>query len=290
MSKTNKKRLIGWSDYLTSTISVTLVLFILGLVGFVNITFHGVSKHLKEKIGFTVIFNDSISPVVVDSIQNLCNNANYISEFTYLSAEQVLAQESNGEGENLIELLGVNPYTPMLEIKVKEAYANLDSIKVLTSKWSGVENVAEVSSNNELISNLNRNAGLINTILAVMAAALLLISFVLINNTVRLTVYSRRFLIHTMKLVGATGAFIRRPFLINNALQGCIAGIIASGCLALFMAWAQSLYLGIEILLDWRVASLVFTSLIVLGIIICVIAAYITTNKYLRKSYDEMFD
>lgn len=290
MEKSRQKRLTGWGDHITSTVSVTLVLFILGLVGFVNITFHGVSRQLKEKIGFTVVLSDSIPPQAVDSLNAVCKSSQYVSEYLYLSADEVLAQETQGDGAELVELLGVNPYAPMIEVKVKETYANVDSIAAITARWAESEYVAEVTANSELISDLNRNAGLINTILMVMAAALLLISFVLINNTVRLSVYSRRFLIHTMKLVGATDAFIRRPFLLRNALQGLIAGIVASGSLAAFMVWARSLDMGVEMVLDWTSAAVVFAALVVLGIIICMVAAFITTERYLHKSYDEMFN
>lgn len=290
MKESRQHRLTGWGDHITSTVSVTLVLFILGLVGFVNITFHGVSRQLKEKIGFTVVLADSISSQTADSLTAVCSASCYISEYQYLSADDVLAQETQGDGAELVELLGVNPYAPMIEIKVKEAYANVDSVAAICARWQSADCVAEVTANSELIRDLNRNAGLINTILIVMAAALLLISFVLINNTVRLTVYSRRFLIHTMKLVGATDAFIRRPFLLRNALQGLIAGIVASGCLAAFMIWARSLGMGVETVLDWESAAFVFATIIVLGIIICVVAAFITTGRYLHKSYDEMFD
>lgn len=280
----------GLGDYITSTVSVTLVLFILGLVGFVNISFNGVSRQLKEKIGFTVVLADSVSPAMADSIRTYCGNEPYVSSYTYLSADEVLALEAQGDGNELVELLGVNPYAPMIEVRVLEAYANVDSINAIVGRWAAMDAVEDVTANSELIENLNRNAGLISTVLVALAAALLLISFVLINNTVRLTVYARRFLIHTMRLVGATGAFIRKPFLLRNALQGLIAGVVASGCLAGFMVWAQSLDMGVEVVMGWDAAAVVFASLIVLGVIICVVAAYITTNRYLRKSYDEMFD
>ena len=151
--------------------------------------------------------------------------------------------------------------------------------------------VDEATANTEMIDNLDRNARLLNLILIIIAAALLLISFVLINNTVRLTVYSRRFLIHTMKLVGATGAFIRRPFLQINLLQGVIAGVLASGILVGFTAWAASLK---EVLLTaflpWDAVGLLCLGMIVAGMIICTLAALLATNRYLRKDYDAMFD
>lgn len=291
MKNKQRNHLAGWSDYVTSTISVTLVLFILGLVGAINITFHGISRQVKEKMGFTVVLADSISSEGIESLRALANQAPYISEYNYLSSEEVLAEETQGEGNDLVELLGVNPYAPMLEVRVKEEYANADSITAITTQWNAMPEVDEATANTEMIDNLDRNARLLNLILIIIAAALLLISFVLINNTVRLTVYSRRFLIHTMKLVGATGAFIRRPFLQINLLQGVIAGVLASGILVGFTAWAASLK---EVLLTaflpWDAVGLLCLGMIVAGMIICTLAALLATNRYLRKDYDAMFD
>jgi hypothetical protein len=291
MKNKQRNRLAGWSDYVTSTISVTLVLFILGLVGAINITFHGISRQVKEKMGFTVVLADSISSEGIESLRALANQAPYISEYNYLSSEEVLAEETQGEGNDLVELLGVNPYAPMLEVRVKEEYANADSITAITAQWNAMPEVDEATANTEMIDNLDRNARLLNLILIIIAAALLLISFVLINNTVRLTVYSRRFLIHTMKLVGATGAFIRRPFLQINLLQGVISGVLASGILVGFTAWAASLK---EVLLTaflpWDAVGLLCLGMIVAGMIICTLAALLATNRYLRKDYDAMFD
>lgn len=290
MNKIKRSRIAGWGDYVTSTISVSLVLFILGLVGFVNISFSGINRQLKEKMGFTVVLADSVAPATIDSLKLVCDNAPYVSSYRYLSAEDVMAEETSGEGADLVELLGVNPYAAMFEIKVGAAYADVDSISSIMAQWQQLPSVDETTANTEMIANINRNAGLINTILAIMAAALLLISFVLINNTVRLTVYSRRFLIHTMKLVGATGGFIRRPFLMVNAVQGVIAGVLASGFLALFVGWTRSLDMGIELLVTWNVTFCEFGLLVVLGVAICVLAAIMATNRYLRKNYDEMFE
>lgn len=290
MNQKHTRRLTGWGDYVTSTVSVTLVLFILGLTGLVNIAFGGINRQVREKMGFTMILNDSISQASVDSISRLIKGAPYVSTFSYMSAEDVLAEETGGEGDQLIEMLGVNPYSPMIEVKVKAAYAEIDSINPIIERWKSADEVSELTVNTELIDNLNRNANLINTILIIMAAALLLISFVLINNTVRLTVYARRFLIHTMKLVGATGGFIRRPFLISNALQGFIAALVADGLLALCVAWAHSLDMGLEGLVGGNVVWPILVILPVLGVLICDLAAIFATNRYLRQDYDSMFN
>ncbi len=290
MDNKNKNRLTGWSDYATSTISVMLVLFILGLVGVINISFDGISRQVKEKMGFTVVLADSISPATVDSLVSVCDAGRYMSEYKYMSADDVMAEETQGEGAELVDLLGVNPYAPMVEVRLKAQFADVDSVKTIVARWSEFPEVEEVTVNTEMIGNLNRNANLINTVLVIMAAALLLISFVLINNTVRLTVYSRRFLIHTMKLVGAKGSFIRRPFLIGNAVEGVVAGLLGSAILAGMLCWVRTLDVGVDSLLPWSAMVWVFAALVVLGVVICVAAAAVATNRYLRKNYDEMFN
>ncbi|MDE5941069.1 MAG: permease-like cell division protein FtsX [Muribaculaceae bacterium] len=289
MNQKNHNRITGWGDYVTSTISVTLVLFILGLVGVVNITFSGINRQIKEKMGFTVILADSVAPAVIDSLKQECGSAPYVSGFKYLSADEVLAEETAGEGGDLVELLGVNPYAPMIEVRLSAEYADVDSIAKITPLWEECSEVQEVTVNTEMIGNLNRNANLINMVLILMAGALLLISFVLINNTVRLTVYARRFLIHTMKLVGAKGSFIRRPFMINNAAEGVIAGVLGAAMLGGLVGWAKNWDEGLESLLPWNYVGVVMGVLPVLGVIICAVAALFATNRYLRKDYDEMF-
>lgn len=290
MNQKNSNRITGWGDYVTSTISVMLVLFILGLVGVINIAFSGINRQVKEKMGFTVVLTDSVAPAMADSLKSECASADYISSFRYLSAEEVLADETSGEGGDLVELLGVNPYAPMIEIRLKAGYADVDSIAKITARWEKRVEVQEVTVNTEMIGNLNHNAHLVNVVLIIMAATLLLISFVLINNTVRLTVYARRFLIHTMKLVGAKGGFIRRPFLAINAIQGIIAGALAAGMLSAIVGWALSWEARLEDLLPWEYVGVVMGAMPVLGIIICTVAALFATNRYLRKNYDEMFE
>lgn len=141
-----------------------------------------------------------------------------------------------------------------------------------------------------MVESLTRNARMFNTVMLVIAAALLLISFVLINNTVRLTVYSRRFLIHTMKLVGATPGFIRRPFILSNLVQGVVAGIVASGLLAGLIAWGKNWDEALDPLLPWATVAVIFVAIFITGMAICAIAAFFATNRYLRADYDDMFE
>lgn len=289
MEKKNHSRISGMGDRVTSTISVTLVLFILGLVAAINITFSTLDRELKEKMGFTVVLHDSIPSEDIGKLRQLCATAPYVSQYKYLSSDDVLKEEAGGDGAALVEMLGVNPYSPMFDIKVKKQWADVDSISRLVETWREFQGVDEVSVNTDMVKNLTRNARMFNTVLLVVAAALMLISFVLINNTVRLTVYSRRFTIHTMKLVGATPGFIRRPFILSNLLQGVLAAIIASGLLAALIAWGKNWDAALEPLLPWGEVSAIFAGVLIVGMAICSLAAMLATNRYLRADYDEMF-
>lgn len=290
MENKKKSRMAGMSDRVTSTISVTFVLFILGLVATINITFSSLETELKEKLGFTVVLNDSVSSAQIDSLNRMCTTLPYISEYKYLSAEDVLHEETGGDGAELVEVLGVNPYSPMFDIRLKKQWANMDSLNVIVGKWNKYRGVEEVSVNSDMVDSLSRNARMVNTVLLVIAAALLLISFVLINNTVRLTVYSRRFTIHTMKLVGATAGFIRRPFILSNVIQGVIAGIIGACLLAALVGWGKNWDPALGDLLPWATMAIIFAGILLLGMIICGLAALLATNRYLRADYDEMFN
>lgn len=290
MEKKNQSRIAGMGDRVTSTISVTLVLFILGLVAAINITFGTLDRELKEKMGFTVVLRDSVPAEDIGRLRQICLSAPYVSDFKYLSPEEVLREEAGAEGPALVEMLGVNPYSPMFDIRVKQGWANVDSIKTLVDNWADIEVVDEVSVNTDMVESLTRNARMFITVMLVIAAALLLISFVLINNTVRLTVYSRRFTIHTMRLVGATPGFIRRPFIISNLIQGVIAGIIASGLLASLVWWGKSWDAALDPLLPWGAIAGIFGGIVIIGMAICSLAAFFATNRYLRADYDEMFD
>ena len=289
MEKKNQSRIAGMGDRVTATISVTLVLFILVRVASINTVFGTLDRELKEKMGFTVMLRDSVSAPEVQQLQQLCKSAPYVSSFKYLTQEEVLREETGNDGRELVEMLGVNPYSPMIDLRVRSKWANADSINRLVARWQKYPGVSEVSVNTEMVKNLSTNARLFTTVMLCIAAALLLISFVLINNTVRLTVYSRRFTIHTMKLVGATPGFIRKPFIISNSVQGVVAAIFASGLLAAITGWAKSWDVAFNTLLPWPTTLLICVGMLLIGIAICALAALFATNRYLRADYDDMF-
>lgn len=288
----NKKRhsvISTFSAQITSTISVALVLLLLGIIAMLGIAAHSVTTSIKENMGFDVVLKEETAETVVNELKQKWTSAPYVASVKYFSQEDALNKWQDETGENLVEMLGVNPFCAEFEVKVKADYADVDSIEKIVTPLRASQAISEINVHTEMVETINSNIRSIALILSIVAAALILISFVLINNTVRLTVYARRFLIHTMKLVGATPGFIRRPFILNNIFNGIIASIVAIGALAGILYYCSTLDVSITKAVTWGQAAWVFAGLLVAGILLCALAALFAANKYIRLDYDSMF-
>lgn len=289
MSKEKKSKISYFQSNFTSTISVALVLLLLGIIAFLGILANTFSKELKENIGFSVVLQSETTPEQVAAMDKMWKASPYVSDVKFISKEAALQNWQAETGENLVELFGVNPLNAEYEVYVKAEYANLDSLQVIERQLKTITFVDEIAMHKSEVDTANRNISNVALVLFVIAVLLMLISFVLINNTVRLTVYSRRFLIHTMKLVGAKPGFIRRPFVISNMLNGLIAAFVS-------MLFLLGVYLFLQNIDEALVVSFsaleivaVFAGLIVLGVLICGLAAFLAADKYIRLSYDDLF-
>jgi len=289
MTQKKHKGISTFSAQITSTISVSLVLMLLGIIALLGIAATSITNEIKANMGFDIILVENASEAESNKLKQMLLNAPYISSTKYISAQDALNKWQEETGEDLIALLGVNPFSPEFEVRVKPQYANVDSIYNITEALKQQQSVAEINIHTQMVQTINDNIRNIALILLIIVAALLLISFVLINNTVRLTVYSRRFIIHTMKLVGATSSFIRRPFIVNNIIHGVIAAMVAILLLSSLYWYIKSLDPAIIGIISWNSIIWVHASLIIAGIFICGLAALLATNKYLRISYDDMF-
>ena len=290
MGKHHKSAFSTSSAQITSTISVSLVLFILGIVALLGLIANNVTTSIKENIGFVTELDYEISQSDIDALNQQWDKAPYVASKKFISAEEVLQQELKLSDDDILKLLdGANPYPAEFEIKVKAEYANRDSLEKIEASLANTKGINKIHTNNAMVDDIN--VGVNNVILAllVIAIALILISFVLINNSVRLAIYSKRFTIHTMRLVGATNGFIRRPFVLNNVIHGFIASIIATLILGGILYYLHTIEYSFSQTITWIEAAYVFGSLAVLGIILCATAALFATNKYIRTSYDDMF-
>ena len=276
-------------QFITSSISTTLVLLLLGMVVFFVLSANNLSTYVRENIGITVLVSDDMKEPEALNFQKALNEKTYVKESVYISKEQALKEQTEAMGTDPAEFLGYNPFTASIEIKLNAAYANSDSIAWIEKEILTNKKVMEVSYPQNLIDSVNRNIQKVSFFLLGLAALLSLISFALINNTIRLAIYSKRFLIHTMKLVGASWGFIRRPFLIRNVWIGVLAGVMADAVL-LGMAYMLVKYEPqlIEIITP-NTLLIVMASVFIFGLAITFLCAYISINKYLRMKASALY-
>ena len=286
MKSKNKNNSVSYFDmqFITSSISTTLVLLLLGLVVFFVLAAHNLSIYVRENINFSVLISDDMKEADILKLQKRLDKEPFVKQTEYISKKQAEAMGTDPE-----EFLGYNPFTASIEIKLHSDYANSDSIAKIEKLIKKNTNIQEVLYQRELIDLVNENIRNISLVLLTLAVVLTLISFALINNTIRLAIYSKRFLIHTMKLVGASWGFIRRPFLRRNIWSGVLAGIMADAILMGAAYWLVSYEPELIRVITPEVMLLVSGSVLVFGIIITFLCAYLSINKYLRMKASTLY-
>ena len=273
----------------TLCISTTMVLILLGLVVFFVLSAHNLSAHMKENLTVTVMLKDSVT---VNDAKLFCRSLYhrpYSRNIDYISQEEAQREQVKELGSDPTEFLGFNPFPATLEIQLKADYANRDSLKWITKEIKKDNRVSDMAYMEDLMDRVNANLSRVSIILLVLAVLLTFVSFSLISNTVRLSVYARRFVIHTMKLVGASWSFIRRPFLKQAVGVGIIAAILANGGLG---AGVYGLYLtqpGVSDIVTWEVLAVTAASVLLFGIVITMLCAWLAVNKFLRMKAGELY-
>lgn len=277
------------TQFITSSISTMLVLLLLGMVVFFVLSADNLSRYVRENISFSVLVSDDMKEPEALKFQKRLNSEPFVKETMYISKEQALKEQAEAMGTDPAEFLGYNPFTASIEIKLNADYAHTDSIAWIEEKIMQNKKVMEINYPQDLLDAVNSNIRKISFFLLGLAALLTLISFALINNTIRLTIYSKRFLIHTMKLVGASWGFIRRPFLWRNFCIGLVAAFMADAALT-GMAYGLVRYEPelIEIITPMTVL-IVMGSVLAFGLIITFLCAYISINKYLRMKASTLY-
>jgi len=289
MSKKRSARISTLGSHITSVISVSLVLLILGMLAMILAASRSLGEQVRSNMGFIVKVERGAADVDVNRLKQQLGSAEYVDRYVFSSADDILAEESKYMGEDLAALVDENPYGAEFDVKVRAPWACGDSIEALAARVQADAAVEEVVTETAVVDSINSVLSRIGWVLLAVAVALLIISFVLINNTVSLAVYSRRFIIHTMKLVGATGAFIRRPFVLAGLVTGAVAAAVAIALLAGLRAYAATLDPVVETAVSWPVMWRIFAAVLLTGLIICGLASMIATNRYLRSDYDDMY-
>jgi cell division transport system permease protein len=276
-------------QFITSSISTTLVLLLLGMVVFFVLSANNLSNYVRENIGFTVLVSDDMKEPEALKFQQQLNEKAYVKESAYISKEQALKEQTEAMGTDPAEFLGYNPFTASIEIKLNAEYANSDSIAWIEKEILANKRVMEVSYPQDLLDSVNRNLQRVSLFLMGLAALLTLISFALINNTIRLAVYSKRFLIHTMKLVGATKSFIRAPFLVQSAFQGVFAAIVSIIVLVTMLFFVKKEFEQLFEVFRLELLLLVAGIVLVSGLVICVVSTYFVVGKLVSLKKDELY-
>ena len=271
-------------QFITSSISTTLVLLLLGLVVFFVLAAHNLSIYVKENINFSILISDDMKESEILKLQKKLDKEAFVKETEYISKKQALREQTEAMGTDPQEFLGYNPFTASIEIKLHSDYANSDSIAKIEKLIKKNTNIQEVLYQKDLIDAVNDNIRNISLMLLGLAVILTFISFALINNTIRLAIYSKRFLIHTMKLVGASWSFIRRPFLRRNFWIGVLSAAVADGILWGAAYWLVSYEPDLIRVITPNVMLLVSVSVLVFGVLITWLCALLSINKYLKMN------
>lgn len=276
-------------QFVTSGISTALVLLLLGLVVFFVLTAHNLSVYVKENISFSVLISDDMKEADILKLQKKLDKEPFVKQSEYISKKQALREQTEAMGTDPQEFLGYNPFTASIEIKLHSDYANSDSIARIEKLIKKNTNIQEVLYQKELIDAVNENIRNISLLLLGLAVILAFISFALINNTIRLAIYSKRFLIHTMKLVGASWSFIRRPFLRRNFWIGVTAAVVADAILWGAAWWLVSYEPDLVEVITSDVMLVVSVSVLVFGVLITWLCALLSINKYLRMKAGTLY-
>jgi cell division transport system permease protein len=282
-----KRRLLN--AYVVSTLSITLVLFLVGMLTFLLFNARYLNQYIRENIGFTLVLDENVRDVDLLQLQKLLTAQPEVKTATYVDAGEAGKLLREELGEDFISFLGYNPLSATIDVKLYADYTHNDSLANLETKFLDFPNVEEVYYQRNLVTLINENSGKIGFILGGLAIIMVLIFMALINNTIRLSVYSKRFIINTMQLVGATRGFIRKPFVNRGILHGLIGGLIANAFLIfIILSYNRQFHEIINYRLPELLAA-VFGIVVFTGIFLSWVSTTFAVNKFLRLRYDELF-
>lgn len=283
----SKKRLR--SSYLTVVISISLVLFMLGLLGLMLLQAKNLSHYVKENIGFSVMLKEGVKEVDIVKFQKSLDAAPYVKSTEYIDKDRAAKELTSDLGEDFVGFLGYNPLLASIEVRLNADYANPDSLQWIESKMMENPRIKEVFYQKDLVVLVNENVKKISIVISVFSVLLLIIAVTLINNSIRLALYSKRFIIKTMQLVGATSGFIQRPFIWRGILNGLIGAMIAITGILLLLYYAQQKMPELFNLQDVELLGSLFGLVLLLAVIITWISTSLAVRRYLRMKTDKLY-
>jgi len=289
-----KKQILSSAAFINSkiiaTVSIALVLFLLGLVIFLSLFANNLTGRVRETLSFDIVLQDDTNPKQIQRIREFLEAKPYSKTVTYISKEEALEQLAEDLGKNPEEFLGFNPLSNLIVVHLNARYAHVDSLAVISNQLQAFSsNIKETEYRKEMVEMISGNIAKIGFILLFIAIILMFISFAIINNTIRLMVYAKRFLIYTMQLVGAKKGFICKPFVRSNMVVGVIAACIASGLLYWLISYMSGNIPDMNTLYNTQSLIIVFGSVFVLGILIAVVSTYLAVNRYVGTDVEDLY-
>jgi cell division transport system permease protein len=277
------------TSHFSTVISITLVLFMLGLLGLLLLNTKKLSDYAKENIGFSIMIKEGVKEAEIMALLKKLDTEEYVKSTEYIPKEKAAVQLKKELGEDFIGFLGYNPLLPTIDLRLKAEYANLESVSRIEKKLLTNPEVKEVFYQKDLLEMVNQNMERISLIILGFSVVLMIIAIALINNTIRLSVYSRRFIIRTMQLVGATRTFIRRPFIRNGIIDGFVSAIVAIGLLVVVVYFLVQEIPELMQMVDLALYAGLIIVVLLLGILISWFCTWLSVRKYLRMKTDELY-
>jgi cell division transport system permease protein len=277
------------TSYVTSVVSITLVLFLLGIAGILILHTQKLSKYVKENVGISVYLNEDAREVDIFSLQKSLDAMKFVKETRYITPQKAAEDFQKELGEEFVEFLGYNPLPSSIDVKLYADYANPDSFARVSKIFLTYPLVADVAYQKDLIFDINNNIRIISAAIFAFCILLFIIAITLINNTIRLTVYSKRFIIRTMQLVGAFPSLIRRPFIMRGITQGFIAAVLAIILLIITLYIMEKQLDDLFSFQDYQILGIVFGLILLIGLLIAWISTLFSVNKYLKMKTDNLY-
>ncbi|MBR5053594.1 MAG: permease-like cell division protein FtsX [Bacteroidaceae bacterium] len=288
--KHKKKNKMAWTmQAITSTISTSLLLILFGLVILLSLTARVVADSVKENVTVTVVLDDDVQTADAVHLCDSLNKMHYVSSIEYISREQALQEQIESMGIDPTDFLGANPFAISMEVKVKPEYSCNDSLEWISGELKVSKLVADVLYQKDLVESLNFNLHRASFFLLAIALLLVIISLSLINNTVRLSVFSHRFVLHTMKLVGAKWSFIRRPFLVNAFWLGIVSALIADAAIFGGIYWASTYDASVLRYITQENMIITAVSVLVIGLVLAIVCTYFSVTHCLKMRDSELY-
>lgn len=284
----SRRQRIGLQS-VTLCISTAMVLILLGLVVLTGLVGTNLSSRVKENLVVTMMLDQDMTDTEAAQLQKKLRQRPYINQIKYVSKEAALKEGAKELGSDPSEFIGENPFLSSMELTLRADYANNDSLRWIAKELKAVPKVSEIVYQKDLVEAVNTNLAKISLVLLVLAVLLMIVSFSLINNTIRLGIYARRFSIHTMKLVGASWGFIRRPFVRRSMRLGVLAALIACAVLGGFVYALYRYEPEIEMVLGWQELAITAGAVLLFGLLMTAVCAHISVNKFLRMKAGELY-